>query len=374
MYNEAIHYFTDPNLKNDMGDLQINSAYLKYEWYRLQSFSNVKGKESVSFLRLAKVGFYYTGHNDLVKCYFCGYEWHDWSHGNIPVHCVERNENIPIHSDRTQNLLVPSGQCLSGHTTTHFNHIIRPTNFLERNVRATDFYRQNHSERLNTSRNMHNDKPSLCESFRKKFESNGRRHTQPQNEEHNNSISDTAVEIEGFAESKSTQCTAHARVTCKPPTKSDTRTSTTPIGPQCSTRNRHTSVNHTVVAPESSSERSQINTEPCRNFENVTLHQVASHPLPQLGKRVNKCPGVPQVYRDRLATFQGVSLPQPADILAANGFYYVGRSGAVKCAYCGEVWHVNDSRQTSVTVHTPACKFHSTQEVCSFKFKTNLNG
>lgn len=87
-----------------MGDLQINSAYFKYEWYRLQSFSNVKGKESVSFLRLAKVGFYYTGHNDLVKCYFCGYEWHDWSHGNIPVHCVERNENIPIHSDGTQNL------------------------------------------------------------------------------------------------------------------------------------------------------------------------------------------------------------------------------------------------------------------------------
>lgn len=351
-----------------MGDEQINSAYLKYEWYRLQSFSNVKGKESVSFLRLAKVGFYYTGHIDLVKCYFCGYEWHDWSHGDIPVHCVERNQNIPIHSDKTQSLLVPSGQSLSGDSTTHFHHIIRPKNFLEQTVRASDFYRQNHSERINTSGNVHNDKPSLCESFRKKIERNGRRHRQPQNEEHNNNIVDTAVEIEGFAESQSTQCTEHARVTCKPPTTSDTRTSTTPIGPQCSTRNRHTSVNHTVVSPENSSEGSRINTELCRNSENVALHQVASPPLPHLGKRVNKCTGVPQVYRDRLATFQGMSLPHPADILAANGFYYVWSSEAVKCAYCEEVSHVDDSRQTSDTVHTPDCKFRSTQEVCKNPF------
>lgn len=121
------------------------------------------------------------------------------------------------------------------------------------------------------------------------------------------------------------------------------------------------------MSPNSCSDKSQVSTEPCRNSENVTLHQGASPPLPQLGKRVNKCPGVPQVYRDRLATFQGVSLPQPSDFLAANGFYYIGSSGAVKCAYCGEMWHIIGSRQTSDTVHRPDCKFHSTQEVCSFE-------
>lgn len=69
-----------------MGDGQINSVDLRWEWVRLQSFSNVEGNESVSFLLLAKDGFYHTGHTNLVKCYFCGFEWSDWSNGSIPDH------------------------------------------------------------------------------------------------------------------------------------------------------------------------------------------------------------------------------------------------------------------------------------------------
>lgn len=371
-----------------MGEGQINTGYLRYEWYRLQSFSNVEANQSVSFLRLAKDGFYYTGQTNIVKCFFCGYEWPDWSDGKLPDHCAERNQNIPIHSDNS--LLVPSGQCLSGHTTTHFHHIIRPQNLQERSVRATDYYRQNLSEQLNTS-NGHNEKPSSCESLRKKYRSNGSKQTQGQTEEHNNSNLETAVEIQGYAES--TQYINNARRTCTASTTSHdierngisnfcaTRTSTTPIGPLCSTRNKNTYVNHTVQSPEDSSERSQMSYKPCRNSANEALHLpgIKQHPrvspvMPQLSKVVKECTGVPQVYRDRLATFQVVSLPVPAAILARNGFYYIGSIDAVKCAYCGEVWHVKNSRQTSDTVHSPDCKFHPNQQVsesCEISSQTN---
>lgn len=144
-----------------------------------------------------------------------------------------------------------------------------------------------------------------------------------------------------------------------------------PVGPQCSTRNRNTSVNHTVVATEDSSERSQMSFNPCKDSVNgvfhlpgIKQHSRVSPVKPQLSKGVKECTGVPRVYKDRLATFQEVSLPQPSDILAANGFYYIGSSVAVKCAHCEEVWNVKDSRQSSNTVHKPDCKFHLTQEVC----------
>lgn len=362
-----------------MGDGQINSVDLRWEWVRLQSFSNVEGNESVSFLLLAKDGFYHTGHTNLVKCYFCGFEWSDWSNGSIPDHCVERNQNIPVHSHRENSLLVPSGQSLLPHSATDFNHIIRHQRFREV-TRVTDYYRQNYAEQLNSGRNGQNEEPCSCKRYSEKIERNRNQPTGGQNEEQSKCIKDTAVdlEIEGSAESTPAECTKDSNETWNSTESNDrnengrskpciTRTSTTPIGPHCTTRNRRTSVNHTVVSPNSCSEKSQVSTEPCRNSENVTLHQGASHPLPQLGKRVNKCPGVPQVYRDRLATFQGVSLPQPSDFLAANGFYYIGSSVAVKCAYCGEMWHIIGSRQTSDTVHRPDCKFHSTQEVCSFE-------
>lgn len=167
-----------------MGDGQIISDDLRCEWYRLQSFYNVEGNESVSFLRLAKDGFYFTGHIDIVKCYFCGYEWSDWSDGNIPDHCVERNQNIPIHSDRTQSLLVPSGQSLLPHPATDFNHIIRHQRFRE-GTRVTDYYRQNYTEQLNSGGNGHNEEPSSCKRFRKKIERNRNQSTERQNEEHN---------------------------------------------------------------------------------------------------------------------------------------------------------------------------------------------
>lgn len=365
-----------------MGDEQINTDYLRYEWYRLQSFSNVEANQSVSLLRLARDGFYHTGQTNIVKCCFCGFEWPDWSDGKIPAHCVERNQNIPIHADRS--ILVPSGQCLSGPTPTHFHYIIRPQNVVhERSLRATDYYRQNFSERLNTDSNGHNENPSSCESLRKKSSSNGSRQTQRQNEEQNNSNLETAVEIQGCADS--TQSTNYARrkfteskishdIEKNGRLKScTTRTSTTPVGPQCSTRNRNTSVNHTIVSTEDSSERSQMSSKPCKDSVNGALrlsgikpHLHVSPVKPQLSKGVKKCTGVPRVYKDRLATFQGVSLPQPSDILAANGFYYIRSSVAVKCAHCEEVWNVKDSRQSSNTVHKPDCKFHLTQEVCFF--------
>lgn len=353
-----------------MEEFHIDSALMRYEWYRLQSFSKVKGKESVSFLRLANEGFYYIGYIDLAKCYFCGYEWHNWSDGNIPGHCDEQNINIPIHPDRTHSLLVPSGVSLSPPTTTHFHHIKRPDTCLERSASVIDFYRKHHSERLATGGNGNNEDSSSCQSLRKEFESDKSRQKKPQNDEHTDSIPDIAVEIEGSVDTESTQSTENAGETCKTSTKSDrpTRTSTTPIGPQCKTRNSHTTVNHTVVQHEDSSERCRKNSEPFRNSDKGALYpsNIIRHPsansLPNLGKRVKTCPGVPQIYKDRLATFQGVSLPQPADLLAANGFYYIGDSDVVKCAYCGGVWNLKDSRHTSDTVHEPDCKAILTQK------------
>ncbi|KAK6171473.1 hypothetical protein SNE40_019657 [Patella caerulea] len=85
-----------------------------YEWLRLASFTNWYSYNHARPITLAECGFYYTGKQDVVKCYSCGVEKGQWSvksnpgaeHRQLNPWCPHLNgedmRNVPVYS-ATQN-------------------------------------------------------------------------------------------------------------------------------------------------------------------------------------------------------------------------------------------------------------------------------
>ncbi|XP_062577366.1 uncharacterized protein LOC134239213 [Saccostrea cucullata] len=113
---------------------------MRNEWRRVLSFDTFPDHQSVSTIRLARSGFYYTGRGSLCRCTFCGYEQSNWTQEYFPFHCDEnfrRETNEPIYHDLEGNISAdndlstqfnqaPSSQaeCISFSASTHsFNRL-----------------------------------------------------------------------------------------------------------------------------------------------------------------------------------------------------------------------------------------------------------
>lgn len=94
------------------------------ELNRLYTYKDWNG--AVFAIRLAEEGFFYTGTEDKVRCYFCHSEKENWSpgekaylvHKKLNANCpliVNRSEtnNIPIYSHLLEEPLLPSFQRIS---------------------------------------------------------------------------------------------------------------------------------------------------------------------------------------------------------------------------------------------------------------------
>lgn len=115
-------YFKDIDNSTDLRKLEL----MIYEWARLESFNTFPRSSSVSCLRLAKSGFYYTGNGEQATCFCCGVSNDSWNtnesvhaiHKRISPNCKfvkgEETKNVPIHINDVQTQLNHSTEGASG--------------------------------------------------------------------------------------------------------------------------------------------------------------------------------------------------------------------------------------------------------------------
>ncbi|XP_062601932.1 baculoviral IAP repeat-containing protein 3-like isoform X1 [Saccostrea cucullata] len=114
------------------------SHSMNLELIRLRSFHNFPSSNSVSTLKLARQGFYYSGESDKVICFACGFQKSNWRKGD-DVHAIHRTASPAcplLNSCSTSNVQINGNQvngfddqCISretnsqgaGHENLHTN-------------------------------------------------------------------------------------------------------------------------------------------------------------------------------------------------------------------------------------------------------------
>ncbi|XP_070189487.1 inhibitor of apoptosis protein-like isoform X2 [Littorina saxatilis] len=86
-----------------------SSQQLQKEGVRLASFKDFPTSVSVSVIRLAQAGFFYTGERDMVRCFSCGVTHDCWQVGDRPTLVHARiSPNCPlVRGSDTSNLSLP---------------------------------------------------------------------------------------------------------------------------------------------------------------------------------------------------------------------------------------------------------------------------
>ncbi|XP_048769072.2 baculoviral IAP repeat-containing protein 2-like isoform X2 [Ostrea edulis] len=114
-----------------------NSHSLNMEMIRIGTYSNFPEPRTVSTLRLAKEGFYYSGESDNVTCFACGFEKCGWEstddpreiHRRMSPNCSffnpSQSKNVPIGAARNNeietSISVPSSQSTQEQETVSQN-------------------------------------------------------------------------------------------------------------------------------------------------------------------------------------------------------------------------------------------------------------
>ena len=82
---------------------------MNLELIRLETFKNFPASRTISTIKLAKEGFYYSGHDDQVTCFSCGFEKSGWRVNDDPreIHS-QQSPNCPFIQEQSVN--VPVGE------------------------------------------------------------------------------------------------------------------------------------------------------------------------------------------------------------------------------------------------------------------------
>ena len=82
---------------------------MNLELIRLETFKNFPASRTISTIKLAKEGFYYSGHDDQVTCFSCGFEKSGWRVNDDPreIHS-QQSPNCPFI--QAQSVNVPVGE------------------------------------------------------------------------------------------------------------------------------------------------------------------------------------------------------------------------------------------------------------------------
>lgn len=101
------NYFSDIDKSGSVA----NNTFMKYEWIRLSSFKEFPTSSTVSSIRLAQSGFYYSGQGEEAICFCCGFRHDSWNttesvneiHRRLSPHCNfvkgEHTNNVAIQAD-----------------------------------------------------------------------------------------------------------------------------------------------------------------------------------------------------------------------------------------------------------------------------------
>nr|XP_022288096.1 baculoviral IAP repeat-containing protein 3-like [Crassostrea virginica]XP_022288097.1 baculoviral IAP repeat-containing protein 3-like [Crassostrea virginica]XP_022288098.1 baculoviral IAP repeat-containing protein 3-like [Crassostrea virginica] len=81
---------------------------MNLELIRLETFKNFPASRTISTIKLAKEGFYYSGHDDQVTCFSCGFEKSGWRVNDDPRE-IHRQQSPNCPFIQAQNVNVPVG-------------------------------------------------------------------------------------------------------------------------------------------------------------------------------------------------------------------------------------------------------------------------
>nr|XP_022288103.1 baculoviral IAP repeat-containing protein 3-like isoform X2 [Crassostrea virginica]XP_022288104.1 baculoviral IAP repeat-containing protein 3-like isoform X2 [Crassostrea virginica] len=88
---------------------------MNLELIRLETFKNFPASRTISTIKLAKEGFYYSGHDDQVTCFSCGFEKSGWRVNDDPreIH-RQQSPNCPFIQAQSVNVPVGDGSNSQG--------------------------------------------------------------------------------------------------------------------------------------------------------------------------------------------------------------------------------------------------------------------
>lgn len=308
------------------------SSDMRYERNRLSTFKDFPCSQSVSTLRLAQSGFYFTGRGTTCQCHFCDFVHCNWTNGLIPSHCEQRSSNIPM--------CIPTPLTVS----LEIDNVLQPLQasstvfrFEENRSRVYEFLRlppvsENDSQFQisSTTENIlpHQEAPgsiphsagdTASVDSKKDFEFC--------------TSTSSGQKCSRYLSPRSSSCRPVRRSAQSP---SDSSSGTESAESMCPSGSRH-----------SSSERE-------RNFSLPGAHL-------QISRAVRNSSGIPQTYRERFSTFRNwpVQLHQTPERMALAGMFYLGYSDAVQCSFCGgqlRNWQVTEDPRSKHAQEFPNCR------------------
>ncbi|XP_060065407.1 inhibitor of apoptosis protein-like [Ylistrum balloti] len=303
---------------------------MQYEWMRVRSFWSFPRNAGVSYLQLARVGFFYTGRVSETCCYSCGQVYKEWREGDDPLEihlrispeCPHLNErearNRPIYPDINQQWPAipweplqegaegPSAEAAAPVTSDTSDTGTEPNTSLE-------------SQKSNIAVETSHDRNSLDRHYR---------HLSSRAEHRESSSEETPQVDMSQVVTRPAVLDSTPHLVTKAPTSVPTNASSSPSGAE-----EGMSSGQTGGVDPNVSQQGETSSRP---------NQEESLPrgVPRADPQANYMPRYPQyvVQAHRAETFQNgwpAYLNQTAYEMSSAGFFYAGNDDYCRCFYCG---------------------------------------
>ncbi|XP_053389602.1 E3 ubiquitin-protein ligase XIAP-like [Mercenaria mercenaria] len=182
VFEFKVYHFSLKQYLNEIekeSDKNIKRMY--HEWARYESFKTFPKDCTVSTLRLAQAGFYYTGNGVETACFSCGVKNEKWTgnesvielHKRLSPKCKfingERTENVPIHGigESEQN---QSGGACGGPEDLSENNAVRETGQKKHIEHRNEITRTRNEVSQETEQNLEQTNTNTGNSFQNPLE------------------------------------------------------------------------------------------------------------------------------------------------------------------------------------------------------------
>ncbi|XP_003492056.1 putative inhibitor of apoptosis isoform X3 [Bombus impatiens] len=302
---------------------------MNVEESRLRTFTDWPVNATVDAARIAKAGFYYTGHALEVQCFLCGVKISDWNYGD---QAIVRHRLAEPNCPFVQN---PSSTC-------NVPLIPIPINNLGLASSSTETSQDNNIVECQSINPYQNKEPQKeCRVMSQRLQSFT-------NWPISSIVSPEKLAKAGFyylQHDDEVQCTYCGGILRK-----------WKLGDDPERKHREYFPNCNFYAHQDKDDNLYLT--------NVKLMPGATSNLSDLGIQIHTTPKKPDcaTYEGRLRTFNGwpENIKQTPEILASAGFYYDGFGDHVRCFHCDgglRNWEATDDAWTEHARWFPKCEF-----------------
>ncbi|XP_043511481.1 putative inhibitor of apoptosis isoform X1 [Frieseomelitta varia] len=305
---------------------------MNIEENRLRTFTDWPVNAAVDAARIAKAGFYYTGHALEVQCFLCGVKISDWNYGD---QAIARHRLAEPTCPFVQN---PSSTCNVP--------LIPINNFGLASSSSTETSQDNNVVECQSTSPCQNKEPQ------KEYRTVSQRLQSFTNWPISSIVSPEKLAKAGFyylQQDDEVQCTYCGGVLKKWELGDDPEKKHRDTFPDCDFYLHQDGINK---------QKNSL------YLTNVKLMPGATSNLSDLGIQIHTTPKKPQcaTYEGRLSTFRGwpANIRQTPEILASAGFYYDGFGDHVRCFHCDgglRNWEATDDVWTEHARWFPKCGF-----------------